>query len=161
MRMERTIWIQAFSVALFVGIGALIGAATGPGMEWYRDLDMPSLTPPDAAFPIVWTALYVLLGLAFGRMIASGFWRDHSVIFAVFCVQMAMNWAWSFLFFTFHMLLVSWLWIAVMIGLSLWLLVAFFRVDRVNFWLMLPYVAWIGYASILAWQIWTQNPTGT
>jgi tryptophan-rich sensory protein len=146
-------------IAPFVGFLALAflaatsGALFPPG-EWYAALTKPPWTPPDAAFPIVWSALYVCIGVA-----AALVWRatsDRRPLLPWF-VQLALNALWSGLFFGLHQPLLALveivlLWLAIVVTLR-----AFHRVRPLAAWLLAPYLAWVTLATTLNAALWWLN----
>ena len=149
--MLRSIGRLVLCLVLCMGIGALAGVVTMPEIDtWYAGLAKPSWTPPRIAFPIVWTVLYVLIAVALWRLwdrtVSSPERRDA---LAFFFVQLALNAAWSPVFFGLHAITVA---LAIIIALVVTILGAIVtggRVDRVVPWLLLPYFAWVAYATTL------------
>jgi len=125
--------------------------------EWYRQLNKPSFNPPNWLFGPVWTLLYISMGLAAWLV-----WRDrknHQVAFPLvaFSIQLILNASWSPVFFGLHKL-----GLAFAVILALWLAVllttcTFFRVSRFAGWLMIPYLGWVSFATVLNWSLWRLN----
>lgn len=148
-----------FSVALPLLVGASSGWATAQGVrEWYPSLVKPPFNPPAWVFGPVWTLLYVLMGVAFFLV-----WRRVSTsptaakAMAAFGVQLFLNFLWSFFFFwaqapgwAFAEILLLWL-------ALLWTVVLFFRESRVAGGMLVPYLAWVTFASVLNGAIWVLN----
>lgn len=142
------------ALVLWVGLcvlgGALIGAATNGGADpWYMALRKPAWNPPSWVFAPVWTTLYVLMGVAAWRVWRHGGWTAQRAALSLFLAQLAVNFAWSPLFFTAHMPT-----LALADLVVLWLLVvatmrAFRAIDATAAWLLVPYLAWVSYASTL------------
>lgn len=138
-----------------LGISLLGGAITaGPVESWYPALAKPAITPPDIAFPIVWTLLFLMMAVAAWLVWRRAGW---SGALALFGLQLLLNLGWSALFFG-----------AQQIGLALieivllWLAIAatalaFYRHDRRAGLLLLPYLAWVSYAILLNALIWQMN----
>jgi tryptophan-rich sensory protein len=137
-------------LAVCVGGGALVGLATAGGdSAWYDSLAKPSWTPPDAVFAPVWTALYAAMAIAAWRVWRRGGWQAHRGALALFAGQLAVNFAWSFIFFGARQ--IGW---ALADILALWILVAwtirrFAAIDPPAAWLLAPYVAWVTFAALL------------
>lgn len=144
--------LSALTVSLFVcfGISGLGGAVTaGPVRDWYPQLEKLSLTPPPIAFPIVWTALYLLMALAAWRLWLVAGWYAARRAFGLFGIQLLLNLAWSVLFFGLQQ--PAW---ALAELVVLWLAIAatareFARHDRWAGWSFAPYLAWVSFAAIL------------
>ena len=133
-------------------------AGGGPGSPWFDALSKPALYPPPQLFGIVWTALYLLMGVALAVVAAArGAWGREPAIIA-FVVQLLLNLAWTSMFFGAHqitgaLILIAVLDIAVLV--TIWL---FWRVRPIAGTLLLPYLAWILFATLLTWQFLAANP---
>ena len=141
--------------------GGLSGLTTVDGVRtWYRTLDRPSWNPPDRVFGPVWTTLYALMGVALVRVVRASGPRSEPIRrigLGLFAAQLALNGAWSWIFFSRHEIglalaeiLVLWLAIVATIG-------AFASVRPSAAALLLPYLAWVSFATILTAEIWRRN----
>lgn len=143
---------------LCLGVGWLGSTVTGPAVAtWYPTLTLPDWRPPNIAFPIVWTLLYVLMAL--GAWLV---WRRVPLAEArgallLFLLQLAANLAWSFLFFGQQSPLLGLIDIAVLVVLIVLMLVAFRRIDRLAAAINLPYLAWVSFATLLNAWIYVEN----
>jgi len=150
------------ALALFVGvclaIGGLGGAVTASSViEWYPTLNKPSFNPPNWVFGPVWTTLYVMMGVAAWRV-----WRaaDRAAAWgplALFALQLAVNLGWSIAFFGLRD---PGLAVAVILVLDLLVLATalmFRRIDGLAALLLVPYLAWIAFATILNIAVWRLN----
>ena len=133
-----------------------IGAFFMPG-EWYAQLTKPSWNPPNWIFGPVWTALYLLMAVAAWRVWKQGGFGAQRRPLTLFLAQLGLNAIWSPIFFglkqpgvAFAEILVLW---AAIVGT----IVAFRRVDRVAAGLLLPYLAWVSFASVLNFTLWRLN----
>jgi translocator protein len=130
---------------------------SGPGNLWFDELTKPSLYPPPATFGIVWTALYVLIGVALALIAsARGAWGRERAVLA-FAVQLLLNLAWSPLFFAAHQITWALVLLGVLIVAALVTMLLFWRVRPLVTWLMLPYLAWLLFAALLNWQFLEAN----
>lgn len=127
------------------GLGALVVNA---GMPAYQALEKPCFTPPDAAFPIAWSILYLLMAVSAARV-----WntrarhRDRAI--RLFSVQLAMNFLWNVWFFTLHWFLFAFLWLLALIAV-IWLMIrSFSRLDAPAGRLQIPYLLWCCFAAAL------------
>ena len=133
-------------------------ANSGESNAWFASLAKPALYPPPQLFGIAWTALYVLMGVAFALVLSArgAWWRGRAA--SAFLVQLALNLAWSPVFFALHQITAALVLIVAMdvtVLVTVWL---FWRVRVLAAWLMLPYLAWILFATLLTWQFLAANP---
>ena len=140
--MRRALIYLAFLVAV-VGIGLLTGTVTRPD-GWYAALVRPSFNPPNWVFAPVWTVLYVMIAIAGART-----WERASGGSDLWLAQMALNFAWTPVFFGLHL---PGLALAVIVALLIAILVFIatrWRTDRTTALLLVPYAAWVAFASML------------
>ncbi|MBE0531940.1 MAG: tryptophan-rich sensory protein [Rhodospirillales bacterium] len=146
----------------FVG-GCLAASAVGGAITassvgtWYPTLTKPSFTPPDWLFPPVWTALFVLMGVAAWRVWQRAGWTKGRAALGAFAVQVLLNLAWSFLFFGMQWVGVALAEILVLLAAILWTASRFARIDRPAALLLVPYALWVGFAAALTAAIWLNN----
>jgi translocator protein len=149
-----------FTVPAVLGLGFLSSLVSnaGPSNPWFAALAKPSLYPPPATFGIVWSVLYVLIGVALAMVASARGASGRGIAVAVFALQLALNLAWSPVFFGMHHMSVALGIIAVMIVLTLVMIWLFWRVRPTAGALLLPYLAWICFASVLNYQFLALNP---
>ena len=144
--------------ALCFAVAGISGAFSARAMPtWYASLAKPGFNPPNQLFGPVWTVLYALMAVAVWLIWRSPASRARSRALMLFCVQLALNLAWSGIFFVGH-----WIGAAMADIVLLWLailmtMMAFFVVRRDAAWLMIPYLAWVFFAGVLNWAIWGMN----
>jgi translocator protein len=137
-------------------LGAIPGTLWSPG-EWYAQLNKPAWNPPNAIFPIAWTALYAAMGIAAWCVWRRAGWHNASRALTMFFVQLALNAAWTPVFFGAHQ--IGW---ALVVIIALWLailgtLCAFAQLHRTAAWLLAPYLAWVSFATALNFALWRLN----
>ncbi|MDE2619182.1 MAG: tryptophan-rich sensory protein [Sphingomonadales bacterium] len=147
-------------VPLVMLLGFVSGRAggSGPGNPWFDALVKPGIYPPPVTFGIVWSVLYVLMGLAAAWVGAARGAPGRGLALGVFAVQLLINLSWSPVFFALHQMSAA-LWI--IIGLAVVVLVTialFWRVRPGAGLLLAPYLAWVIFASVLNWQFIQLNP---
>lgn len=150
-----------FTVPLVLGLGMLSGyaAGSGPANAWFAALRKPAIYPPPATFGIVWSILYVLMGVALAMIVSAWGARGRTTALVLFVVQLLLNLSWSPVFFALHRPTLA-LWVIVaMIPLVLATLIAFLRIRPVAGLLLVPYLAWICFAAFLNWQFVVLNPS--
>jgi benzodiazapine receptor len=135
---------------LCVGGGALVGLTSASGdTVWYQSLSKPAWNPPSWVFGPVWTTLYAMIGVAAWRVWQRGGWASHAPALRLFLLQLALNFTWSYVFFTFQQLDLALVHIIVLWGCIALTIRRFARIDRLAAWLLVPYLAWVTYASSL------------
>ena len=152
---------QRRALLAFVALTLVVGAAgsifTQPNIAtWYAGLRQPTFAPPNWVFAPVWTTLYVMMAVAAWRV-----WRitgTRSFPMAAWGVQLALNFAWSALFFGLHQIGLALLEIALMWLAILVTTLQFARHDRLAALLLLPYLGWVSFAAALNHAFWTLNP---
>jgi translocator protein len=153
-------WLQfVVLILLCEGVGLLGGRWTGPEIpRWYRTLAKPSFNPPSWIFAPVWTSLYLLMAVAAWLVVSAPPSSARTFGLFVFLVQLALNLAWSYIFFRKHAIGAAALEVAILwcsIGATTLL---FAQVSAPSAWLMAPYWSWVTFASILNAAIWRLNP---
>ncbi len=109
--------IMAFQIA-----GAIVGFSTAPGVDgWYQGLQKSPLTPPDYLFGVVWSVLYLFLAIVFWRWVRRPASHEKSHILKLFVGHMVLNWAWSFIFFQLHAMVVAFIAILLILITALYL----------------------------------------
>ena len=144
-------------IVLLGFLGSML-SGSGVGNPWFDSLVKPLLYPPPQVFGIVWSVLYVVMGVAFALVLSArgAWWRGRAAI--AFLVQLALNLAWSPVFFGLHQITAALVVIVAMdiaVIVTVWL---FWKVRPIAAWLMLPYLAWILFATALNAQFLAANP---
>ena len=137
-RVRRFTLIVAVILAAAIGSMASTSASTD---SWYLLLNKSELNPPSYVFGIVWPILYIL-------MMVSAF-LAHKKVFSIFIVQLFFNAAWSWLFFRFQMPFIALLDIYLLIAINIYILNLMYKENKLAFFLFIPYVIWISFASYL------------
>ena len=145
-------------IAICLGAGGLGAIATTPEIEgWYATIAKPSWNPPDSVFGPVWTTLFVMMAVAAWLIWKPAGFKAAKTPLTLFAVQLVLNVAWSWVFFHFHQ--PGWAFVEIVV---LWLAIgvttiAFFKTSKIAGWLMVPYLAWVSFASVLNFAIWRLN----
>ncbi|MCB1377601.1 MAG: tryptophan-rich sensory protein [Alphaproteobacteria bacterium] len=155
--MLRNQWlVLAGFILLCLAVGGLGGWVTAQSVvDWYPTLIKPSWNPPNWIFGPVWTTLYVLMAIAAWLVWRGGGRTGGAMV--LFFSQLALNFAWSFLFFGARspwlgLVDIAMLWVALLLTA-----IAFFQRSRLAGTLMLPYLAWVSFAAVLNFAIWRLN----
>ena len=146
---------------LLLGFASSRIAPAGAANRWYAALAKPAMTPPDWVFPVAWTTLYVLMGLALAMILNARGSRLRGVAILLFVVQLALNLVWSPLFFGAHQVNAALIVIVAMLVTAAAAAFVFGRIRAVAGLLLVPYLAWLAFATYLTWQIDALNPNAS
>lgn len=149
-----------FLAPLLLLLGTISGVMSNSGGNnfWFAGLEKPAIYPPPATFGIVWTVLYLLMGVALAMVVTARGAPGRGLAIGVFVVQFLLNLAWSPVFFGME-LLVPALYLLLAIDLAVLVtVVLFYRVRPLAAWLLVPYLAWVLFAAVLNWQFVQVNP---
>jgi tryptophan-rich sensory protein len=153
-------WIKlVISIALPVTVGLIAGLFTRPEIDgWYQTIEKPAWQPPNWVFGPVWTVLYIMMGIAFYLI-----WRSRApsnkkrAAIILWIIQLVFNFFWSYIFFRQHQL--DWalgeiivLWFFILLTIF-----SFARISKLATWLLVPYISWVSFASILTYTIYHLN----
>lgn len=139
-------------------VGGLSGWLTRKGADLYaRTVSKPPLSPPSMVFPIVWSALFALMGISAARVWQAPPSPERSRGLVLFGTQLAFNFFWSIIFFNAQAYGLALIWLAVLWALILWMLITFRKVDKWAAWLQVPYLLWVSFAAYLNFGVWALN----
>jgi benzodiazapine receptor len=152
-------WIAAIlSIAITLAVGALGALATASSVSnWYAGLTKPAFNPPNGVFGPVWTTLYVLMAVAAWRVWRAGPESGRRPALALYAVQLLLNLAWSLIFFGLRQPGLALGEVVLLLAAVLATTLVFWRVDRPAGLIMVPYAAWVSFASLLNYEIWRLN----
>ncbi len=138
------------SVAIPLAVGGLSAALTRGSYQQFQELRQPPLSPPAWLFPVVWTVLYILMGIASYRIwTAITTYEKRKQALIVYGVQLFFNFVWSIIFFNLEEYFFALVWLV-----TLWLLIyitytQFKQIDKIAAWLLIPYLVWVAFAGYL------------
>jgi translocator protein len=151
-------WIVTVPAVLLLGLASGWLSNSGYGNAWFDALRKPAFMPPAWAFPVAWTTLYILMGIALGLVIAARRPAARSRAIGLFALQLALNLAWSPLFFGAHQAQAG-LWLIVALDVAVVATTfAFWRVRTPAGLLLVPYWVWLALATALNAEIVRLNP---
>lgn len=156
----RAVLTLALAIVVPLGVGALGSFTTFDAVRtWYPTLVRPSFAPPSWVFGPVWTTLYVMMGVASWLVWRRGGWADPTVrgALVLYAVQLGFNLAWSWLFFGLQQPLLALIEIVILLGLIAATARRFAPISRPAALLMLPYLAWVAFATVLNGGFWWLN----
>ena len=147
------------SILISASVGALSALLTMGSMDIYSELKAPPLAPPSFLFPIVWSILYVLMGVSAAIIYGYREEKPKEVKSALttYGASLIVNFFWSIIFFNLRMLLASFAWIILLLYLVLKTIVQYQRINKAAAYLQIPYALWVAFASYLNLGIWFLN----
>jgi len=156
--LRRDIRFGAMAVAA-VAVASILGQfATYPNLApWYAGLAKPDFNPPNAVFAPVWTGLYVLMAFAVWRILRLPPSEQRRAALIAFFVQLALNVAWSWMFFAMQSPLLGLINIVPQLVAIVWTIALFARLDRTAALCLVPLAGWVAFATVLNFAIWRLN----
>lgn len=125
-------------------------------MDLYSQIHTPPLAPPGILFPIVWSVLYILMGISSYLIYESDSEYKESAL-KVYGLQLCFNFMWSIIFFRFSWHLFAFVWLLIMIGLIVKMIYEFYQIRPVAAYLQIPYLVWCLFAAYLNFMIYLLN----
>ncbi len=131
-------------------VGAISGISTSDGItNWYVTLNKPTFNPPNYIFGPVWTVLYILMGISLFQIIQTPISITRKKSLLLFFLQLLLNFLWSFLFFKYHLLILSFIEIIILWLCILIMIKYFLKINKTSAYLQVPYLLWVTFAAIL------------
>lgn len=134
-------------------IGSVFTVSSIP--TWYAGLNKPVFNPPNYIFGPVWTFLYLLMGISLFLIWIKGEGIKNALI--IFFIQLVLNTLWSLIFFGMKALLPAFIEIIIMWIFILWTIISFYKISKPASFLLVPYLLWVSFASVLNYYIWKLN----
>lgn len=145
---------------LFISVSVLTGLfsalLTRNNMNIYDKISTPPLSPPGILFPIVWTILYILMGISAARIYTANNNKWNSSL-SVWSVQLIVNFLWSILFFNYQAFLLSFIWLVLLLILIMIMIILFYKNDKAAGLIQIPYFLWVTFAGYLNFAIYLLN----
>ncbi len=143
--------ILIISILSTLAAGGLSAFITRKNMNVYKTVAKPPLAPPPIVFPIAWTALYILMAVSFARAFAANEEnkKEQDKSLALYCGNIFMNFAWPIIFFNFRAFLPALIWLAGLFGVVAAMTANFGRKEKINAYLLVPYLLWLAFAGYL------------
>lgn len=144
-----------FSILIPLAVGGVSALITQNGMELFQNVSKPPLAPPNWLFPIVWTILYIMMGIA-SYLVYTATDRQNSAL-PLYGIQLVFNFFWSIVFFNLQWYLFAFVWLILLWLLILLTTMRFFQSTRAAGFLMLPYLFWVTFAGYLNFGVYLMN----
>ena len=147
-----------FAIAIPLLVGGLSALLTSGGIGFYETIEKPTLSPPGIVFPIVWTILYILMGISSGIIYNSDSpdTIKNSAI-AIYVSQLIINFFWSIIFFNLRAFLPAFVLVLILLALIGAMIIAFLKIDKKAAFLQIPYFLWVSFATYLTLSIYLLN----
>lgn len=155
MKIQK-IKVYGVSILIALAVGVIGGIVTRSGLANYEQLIKPALTPPSAVFPIVWSILYVLMGISAAQIYLSSNALRNTAL-SIYSIQLAANFIWSFLFFGLGQSFLAFLWLILLWVLIFIMIIRFYQIKPSAGILQIPYLVWVTFAGYLNLAIWLLN----
>lgn len=155
---KKSLGLLLLIIIIIEGLGFISGFLSMTNMSTYKNLIKPTFSPPGWVFPIVWGILYLLMAIAFYRVILKG--KSGSNIGKAkkyYFIQLALNLIWSIIFFRFKLYGLAFVDILLMVIFILLTIFQFYKIDKISAYLLVPYVLWVSFAGVLNFYIWMFN----
>ncbi len=158
IKMKKQTKSYIIGILIPVAVGGLAAFLTRNSMDIYSKIEKPPLSPPGILFPIVWTILYVLMGIGSTIIYNNPIKGEQSKnALTVYGVQLLVNFFWSILFFNLEAYLFSFVWLVVMWLLIILMIVLFSKINKAAAYLQIPYLLWVTFAGYLNLMIYLLN----
>ena len=157
--MWQKIKVYGTAIAIPLAVGGLSALITKDSMDMFDKINQPFLSPPSWLFPVVWTVLYILMGVSIGMIYESnsGTKEDKKKAFVLYGLNLTVNFFWSIIFFNFQAFLIAFLWLILLIFIIAKMITAFNKIKPAAAYLQIPYIVWCCFASYLTASIWLMN----
>lgn len=144
------------SILISVGVGALSALLTRNSMDVYEKVIQPPLSPPSWIFPVVWTILFILMGISAYLIYRSDSIYRNSAL-RIYAIQLVVNFFWSIIFFNLEMYLFSFLWLLLLLLMIILMIMSFYKINKTAAYLQIPYLLWVTFAGYLNLGIYLLN----
>ena len=126
--------------------GSIVGLIINKSID-YNYLVNPPLSPPSYLFPIVWSILYLLIGISYYIYRKNN--NDDPLTIRLYYIQLILNYLWSIIFFTLKLRTLAVIWIIILAITIIYLMIRFYKEERTSFYLFIPYILWVLFATYL------------
>lgn len=157
--MWKKIKPYVISIAIALAVGGLAAFLTRNDMDLYKEIVLPPLAPPSILFPIVWSILYVLMGISAAMIYLRKNEAPNAVrdALSVYGINLVLNFMWSIIFFKFRAFLLAFLWLIALLAVIIKMILDFKKIKPIAGYLQIPYAVWVAFAGYLNFAIWLLN----
>ncbi len=157
--MKPNVKSYIYSILIALGVGGLSALITGGGREFYSTIEKPPLSPPSILFPIVWTILYILMGISAAMVYntKTSTIRDRNSALLTYGLSLFFNFFWSIIFFNLRWFFFALIWILILLYLIVRTIIKYYKINPIAAYLQIPYLLWVSFATYLTFAIWYLN----
>ena len=150
--------IKVFVIAILIplAVGALSAFLTKGSMDIYNRINMPPLAPPSWVFPVVWTVLFILMGVSSAIIYLSDNKNKYDAL-KIYAVSLALNFCWSLIFFNLEAFLFAFVWLIILWVFILLTILEYAKINKTAAYLQIPYLLWVTFAGYLTFAIYLLN----
>ena len=153
----RKVKTYIISAAIALAVGGLSAFLTRNSMNIYQSINQPPLAPPAILFPVVWTVLYILMGISSAIIYMRRNETDVSGALKIYAFQLIVNFFWSIIFFNMHAYLFAFVWLVILWLLIIAMIASFKKISSIAAYLQIPYLVWVTFAGYLNFMIYFLN----
>lgn len=157
--MKKKIKIYIISILIPLAVGGLSALLTSGNMDLYSSIITPPLAPPPILFPIVWTILYILMGISAAMIYtteAAPLPQRKSALYT-YALSLFFNFFWSIIFFNGRMFFLAFIWLLALLYLIIRTIMKYHNINPLAAYLQIPYLVWVSFAGYLTFSIWILN----
>ena len=144
------------SLLISLGVGGLSALITSGSMDIYKTLIKPPLAPPSILFPIVWTILYILMGIGSYMIYESDNYEKDDAL-KIYLLQLGINFIWPIFFFLLKLRLISLIIIILLLIAIILMITKFYKINKTSAYLQIPYLIWVLFATYLNFGFYILN----
>ena len=156
--MKEKIKSYAFFILSALAVGGLSAFLTRNNMDINNDLLMPPLSPPPILFPIVWSILFILMGISAAMIYNSDAKKNQkNTALNIYALSLAVNFSWNIIFFNLRAFGFAFFWLLFLLFLIILTIIKYFKIQKIAAYLQIPYALWVTFAGYLTAGIWWLN----
>ena len=159
MDIKQSMNFYIISILIALGIGGLSAFLTRNSMEVYKNINQPPLTPPMILFPIVWSVLFILMGISSAIIYTKRSINPREALsgLIIYGLQLIVNFFWSIIFFNMQAYLFAFIWLLLLLVLIVIMILQFRKISPLAAYLQIPYLLWVTFAGYLNFMIFMLN----
>lgn len=157
--MQNKIRPYAASVVIALAVGGLSALLTAGSMDLYSQIVQPPLAPPSFLFPVVWTVLFILMGISAAMIYLEkdNMPKEVTKALIIYAINLFLNFFWSIIFFNMRAFLLAFIWLVLLWVTILIMIIKFYRIKPIAGLLQIPYLLWVTFAGYLTFAIYLLN----